>query len=145
MFGYDRNGYDKDGYNRYLINREGINKETGKKDERIVIIEKWLQSRTSQGGYAAIIGMTEEAFFELIEEVIRMYPKIEEAIKLKNNRTQEIYLLKNKNYAMKIVSGKMTVEEFAKNIHSDFETGNNSWKSITLDIVTNVYSKILKD
>ena len=45
------------------------------------------------------------------------------------------YLLENPN----------VVEEFAKNIHSDVETGNNSWKSITLDIVTNVYSKILND
>lgn len=51
-------------------------------------------------------------------------------------------LRKGINY---LLENPKLVEEFAKNIHSDFETGNNSWKSITLDIVTNVYSKILND
>ena len=35
------------------------------------------------------------------------------------------------------------VEQFARNIRSDFETGNNSWAKITEDLVTNVYSTIL--
>lgn len=37
------------------------------------------------------------------------------------------------------------VETFARNIHSDFETGCNSWGKITEELVTNVYSTILND
>ena len=37
------------------------------------------------------------------------------------------------------------VDEFAKNIHSEFETGKNSWKKIAEDIVANVYSTLLKE
>lgn len=44
-----------------------------------------------------------------------------------------------------MISHPKQVEEFTENIHSDFETGCNSWVKITEDMVTNVYSTILKD
>jgi len=37
------------------------------------------------------------------------------------------------------------VEEFAQNIHRDFETGSNSWKAITEDMVANVYTTLLNE
>lgn len=51
-------------------------------------------------------------------------------------------LCKGINY---MIENPRQVEDFANNIHSDFETGSNSWKAITEDIVSNVYSIILKD
>jgi len=44
-----------------------------------------------------------------------------------------------------MIENPKQVEEFAHNIHSDFEAGDNSWKKITEDMVVNVYSKILNE
>lgn len=45
----------------------------------------------------------------------------------------------------RLIENPAQVEQFSKNIHTDFEAGSNSWKMITEDMVKNVYSKILNN
>ena len=136
--GYDKNGYDKDGfdeegynkegfdrtqYNKYLINKDGINKITGKKDDRIILVEEWLKTTHSMGGFAAKNGMSEKEFFRLVEEVRKIYPKLIENIEEKNDRTRDVYLFKNKEIAQKLLNGELKIENFAKDrqLKCDFD------------------------
>ena len=115
--GYDKEGYDKTGYNKYLINKKGINKETGTKDDRIILVEEWLGTKYSMGLFAKKNNISEENFFEIVETVKKIYPKLSESIEQKNNRTREVVLFKNKGIAKKMLTGELGVEEFAKDRH----------------------------
>ena len=132
-YGYDKDGFDKEGYNKegfdrtqynkYLINKEGINKITGKKDNRIILVEEWLKTTYSMGAFAVKNGMSEKEFFRLVEEVRKIYPKLIENIEEKNDRTRDVYLFKNKEIAQKLLNGELKIENFAKDrqLKCDFD------------------------
>lgn len=115
--GRDVEGYDKEGYNKYGVNREGINIDTGEMDERIVLVEEFINSNTSKQMYCKQKNTNLKEFNKLLKEIFSIYPNISitnDDINREAKKSSAIYLAKREKIANGLINGEITFEEYCK-------------------------------
>ena len=116
--GFDKQGYNKKGYNQYGVNREGINIDTGKIDDRIVLVQEFVDSNTSKQMYCKQKNINLNEFNKLLKEIFSIYPNIDitkDDIDREAKKSSAIYLAKREKIANGLISGEITFDEYCKN------------------------------
>ena len=111
--GYDINGYnkdklDRDGFDVLKLDKDGINRETGKKDERVVFAEEFINLGKSIDAFAREKGLDPKNVEKKLEEMKKssfIGDKVSEALEKNTARyIQTINSLRNK-----VISGELNV------------------------------------
>lgn len=116
--GFNESGRDRDGYNQYGVNREGINIDTGKIDDRIVLVQEFVDSNTSKQMYCKQKNINLNEFNKLLKEIFSIYPNIDitkDDIDREAKKSSAIYLAKREKIANGLISGEITFDEYCKN------------------------------
>jgi len=113
--GYDREGYDKENYNRYGISREGLNRETGERDERIDLVEKYVDSGISKESFCKKNNIDLNEFNKTIDVVLESSSEItKQQIDDLSKQNSAKYYYTMQDVSKKILDGTMDISEYVK-------------------------------
>ena len=125
--GYDKNGfdeagihkngtlYDEKGFSKYDISKEGINRNTGKLDERVELVKKYLEAGISKVAFCQKNKMKVEDFNLILKIVSQSYPtitkvQIDEVAQKSANR----YYQTLKKIAHDLENDEISIEDFTR-------------------------------